>query len=95
MLFRSSKLPAKTYRYTYNLEYGKDSLEIHRDALKSGSNIVIFDDLIATGGTILAMVHLVNKLKVNIVAIAFLIELTDLGGRKKLKNYPVCSLIKC
>ena len=91
---KPAKLPAKTYRYTYNLEYGKDSLEIHRDALDCGSNVLVLDDLLATGGTALAMVNLLKKFKVKISAIAFIIELTQLGGRKKLKRYPLYSLIK-
>lgn len=88
------KLPYKTYRYTYSLEYGKDSLEIHRDAFSGHSRILILDDLLATGGTALALVNLVKKLKGEIAAIAFLIELIDLKGRAKLKSYPVYSLIK-
>jgi len=91
---KPGKLPGKTYCYTYSLEYGKDSLEIHRDAFPSGSKVLILDDLLATGGTALASVKLVEKLKGRIVAIAFLIELTFLKGRNKLKKYPVISLIK-
>jgi len=91
---KKGKLPYKTYHYTYSLEYGKDSLEIHRDAFPSNSRILILDDLLATGGTALAIVNLVKKLKGKIVGIAFLIELTELNGRKKLKKYPVYSLIK-
>ncbi len=91
---KPGKLPAKTYRYTYSLEYGKDSLEIHKDAFPSNSRILILDDLLATGGTTLALINLVKKLKGKISAIAFLIELTGLGGRKRLKKYPVYSLIK-
>lgn len=91
---KPGKLPFKTYRFTYALEYGKDSLEVHRDAFRSGSRIIILDDLLATGGTTLALVNLAKKLKAKIVAIAFLIELADLKGRDKLKKYPVYSLIK-
>lgn len=91
---KPGKLPAKTYRYTYSLEYGKDALEIHRDAFPKGSRIVIVDDLLATGGTALAMVNLVKKIGADIQGVVFLIELMALKGRKRLKSYPVYSLIK-
>lgn len=91
---KPGKLPAPTYRYTYSLEYGSDSLEIHRDAFPTGSKVLILDDLLATGGTALAIVELVKKLDAKIVAIAFLIELSDLKGRDKLNEYPVVSLIR-
>jgi adenine phosphoribosyltransferase len=91
---KPGKLPAKTYRHTYSLEYGEDSLEIHRDAFVAGSKVVVLDDLLATGGTALASVKLAEKLKGRVTAVVFLIELTFLGGRNKLKKYPVYSLIK-
>lgn len=91
---KPGKLPAKAYRHTYALEYGTDSLEIHRDAFPPNSRVLILDDLLAIGGTALAMVNLVKKLKGKIAGIAFLIELTFLGGRKKIKKYPVYSIIK-
>lgn len=91
---KPGKLPAQTYSQTYQLEYGTDSLEIHRDAFSPNSKILIHDDLLATGGTVEAMVELVKKLKGKIVGISFLIELEALGGREKLKSYPVHSLIK-
>ena len=91
---KPGKLPAKTYRYTYSLEYGKDSMEIHRDAFPPGSKVLVLDDLLATGGTALALVNLAKKLKGKIAAVLFLVELTDLKGIKKLKGYPVYSLIK-
>ena len=91
---KPGKLPSKTYQHTYSLEYGKDSLEIHCDAFFAGSKILILDDLLATGGTALASAKLVEKLKGKITAIVFLIELTFLKGRNKLKKYPVYSLIK-
>jgi len=91
---KPGKLPATTHNYTYSLEYGEDSLEIHQDAFKPGSKVLILDDLLAIGGTALAMVNLVKKLEGKIVAIAFLIELTALKGREKIKEYPVYSLIK-
>lgn len=91
---KPGKLPAKTYRYSYSLEYGKDSLEIHRDAFSPGARVMILDDLLATGGTALATAKLAEKLGGKIEAVVFLVELGDLGGRKKLKKYPVYSLIK-
>ena len=91
---KSGRLPFKTYRHSYSLEYGKDSLEIHKDAFPPNSRVLILDDLLATGGTTFALVSLVKKLKGEIAAIAFLIELSALNGRKRLKKYPVYSLIK-
>jgi len=91
---KPGKLPYKTYSHTYSLEYGTDSLEIHRDAFPPNSRVLILDDLLATGGTTLALVNLVKKLKGKIAAIVFVIELTFLNGRKKLKKYPTYSLIK-
>ncbi len=91
---KPGKLPYKTYRYTYSLEYGKDSLEIHRDAFEKGARVLILDDLLATGGTTIALINLVKKLKAKIVGVAFLIELTALKGRRRLKKYPVFSVIK-
>ena len=91
---KPGKLPTKTYRHTYALEYGTDSLEIHRDAFPPNSRVLILDDLLAIGGTALAMINLVKKLKGKIVGIAFLIELTFLKGREKIKKYPVYSVIK-
>jgi len=91
---KPGKLPSKTHRYTYSLEYGEDSLEIHCDAFPPNSKILILDDLLATGGTALALASLVKELKGEITAIVFLIELTGLEGRSKLEQYPVYSLIK-
>lgn len=91
---KRGKLPAATIRASYQLEYGKDELEIHRDAFEEGARVLIVDDLLATGGTSLATVELVEKLKGEITEIAFLIELTFLKGREKLKGYPVFSLIE-
>jgi len=91
---KPGKLPYKTYRHTYSLEYGKDSLEIHKDAFPANSRILVLDDLLATGGTALALVKLAKKLKGKVVAIALLIELAFLSGRKKLKGYPIYSLIE-
>ncbi|MBN3040512.1 MAG: adenine phosphoribosyltransferase, partial [Candidatus Omnitrophica bacterium] len=91
---KPGKLPSNTYRHTYSLEYGKDSLEIHKDAFPKGSRVLVLDDLLATGGTANALVNLVKKLDAKIAGIIFLIELTDLKGRSKLGKYPVYSLIK-
>ncbi|MBI5787895.1 MAG: adenine phosphoribosyltransferase [Candidatus Schekmanbacteria bacterium] len=90
---KPGKLPYKTYKVTYDLEYGSDTLEIHQDAFPSGANVLIVDDLLATGGTTKATAELIEKLKGNIVGIAFMIELDFLNGREKLKNYKVNSII--
>lgn len=91
---KPGKLPADTVKYEYNLEYGTDSLEIHRDAIIPGQKILIIDDLLATGGTIMATAKLVEQLGGEIVGLGFLIELEDLKGRDKLSDYRVESLIK-
>ena len=91
---KPGKLPYKTYKATYSLEYGTDSLEIHCDSFKKNSRVIILDDLLATGGTAKATLQLARKLNAKIVGIMFLIELTALKGRKKLAPYPVYSLIK-
>lgn len=91
---KKGKLPAKTNSVTYALEYGTDTLEMHHDALDSKDKVLIIDDLLATGGTVKATTDLIKQLKAKIIGIAFLIELTDLKGKDKLKGYPVFSLIK-
>ncbi len=91
---KPGKLPAATFRASYQLEYGEDELEIHRDAFEEGARVLIVDDLLATGGTSLATLELVEKLKGEIVEIAFLVELTFLKGREKFKGYPLFSLIE-
>ena len=83
---KPNKLPAKTERATYELEYGTDSLEIHRDAIAPGQRVLIVDDLLATGGTARAVVDLVKRLGGSVHAVAFLIELAALGGRAKLEG---------
>ncbi len=90
---KKGKLPWKTSSVTYDLEYGTDTLEMHRDAIKPGDKVLIVDDLLATGGTAKAVTDLVKQLQGKITGIAFLIELTFLKGREKLKNYPIYSLI--
>ena len=91
---KKGKLPYKTHSVTYDLEYGKDILEIHQDAFEKGARVLIVDDLLATGGTSRAVIDLVEKMGGRIEALAFLIELTPLKGREKLKGYPVTALIK-
>lgn len=91
---KKGKLPWRVYRKAYDLEYGQDQLEIHQDAVAPGENVLIVDDVIATGGTIEAVAHLIKEMKGNIVGAAFLIELTDLKGRERIKDVPVYSLIK-
>ncbi|MCX5700172.1 MAG: adenine phosphoribosyltransferase [Candidatus Omnitrophica bacterium] len=91
---KKGKLPFKSISTTYALEYGTDTLEIHKDAINPGEKVLIIDDLLATGGTVKATIELVNNLKGKIQGIGFVIELVDLKGRDKLKDYPVHSLIK-
>jgi adenine phosphoribosyltransferase len=90
---KPGKLPHKTYKATYALEYGTDSLEIHQDAIKADQNVLIVDDLLATGGTVKATAELVQKFGAQICGIAFLIELAFLNGREKLKDYELTTLI--
>lgn len=87
------KLPGETVKYTYKLEYGEDTLEIHRDAIRQNQRILIVDDLLATGGTAAAAAELVRSLGGNICGVAFVIELDFLNGREKLNDLDVFSLI--
>lgn len=93
---KKGKLPAETTSMEYELEYGKDSIEVHTDAIQKGDKILITDDLIATAGTANAACELVKKLGGEIVECAFIIELEDLGGRKRLedKGYDVFSIVQ-
>jgi len=91
---KPGKLPHEKHTITYDLEYGKDTLEMHKDAFQKGDKVLIVDDLLATGGTTRAVIDLVEKMGGEIVGIAFLIELLPLKGRDKLKGYPVYSIIK-
>ncbi len=91
---KPGKLPAKTLRASYALEYGTDTLEIHEDALEKGERVLIVDDVIATGGTAHAVGDLVDRLGAKVVAFAFLIELSFLNGREKLAGREVLSLIR-
>lgn len=89
---KKGKLPAETVSVDYGLEYGNDTLEIHKDAIKKGQKIAIVDDLLATGGTIEAVAKLVESVGGEVVSLDFAIELTELNGRDKLKGYDVLSL---
>lgn len=91
---KKGKLPCETVSMDYDLEYGKATIEIHKDAIKPGDRVVIVDDLIATGGTIEAITKLVESLGGEIVKIAFVMELEGLKGREKLAKYDIASLIK-
>jgi len=91
---KKGKLPYKTKSATYALEYGTDTLEIHADAIRKGSRVLIIDDLLATGGTAQAVTGLVDSFKAKIVGVAFLIDLTFLKGKEKLKGLPVYSIIE-
>ncbi len=86
---KKGKLPCETMEETYQLEYGQATLEIHKDAIAKGQKVVIIDDLIATGGTLEAIVKLVERLGGKIEKICCLIELPELNGREKLKDYPI------
>ena len=92
-LRKPGKLPAEVFKQTYELEYGTDSIEIHKDAISKGDRILLHDDLLATGGTAKAACDLIEKIGGNVVQTLFIIELAFLGGREKLKNYKVDSLI--
>lgn len=87
------KLPGDTLSVEYELEYGTNTLEIHRDAIAPGQRVLVVDDLLATGGTVAATVELIRRLGGVVVGSAFLIELQDLGGRARLDGHPVVSLI--
>lgn len=90
---KKGKLPAQTMKQEYELEYGTDAIEIHADAIQTGDRIVVHDDLLATGGTIEATCQLVERLEADIVGLSFLIELSFLKGRERIKKYPIQTLI--
>ena len=92
---KPDKLPADKISASYTLEYGTNTLEMHRDAIEPGQRVLLVDDLVATGGSAQAACKLIEKLGGKIAGIAFLIELTDLRGVEKLSDYDVFSLIKC
>jgi len=91
---KPGKLPAETISESYSLEYGENIIELHKDAIKEGDKVVICDDLLATGGTAMASAHLVEKFGGKVILLLFLIELMDLDGREKLKDYSVESVVK-
>lgn len=91
---KNGKLPAKTLNAEYKLEYGTDIIQMHEDAIKPGQKVIIADDLLATGGTALSNIDLVERVGGKVVAVAVVIELTELGGRNVLQNYDVFSLVK-
>ncbi|EPR13172.1 adenine phosphoribosyltransferase [Ruminiclostridium papyrosolvens] len=91
---KKGKLPYKTVREEYDLEYGKDVLEMHSDAIRPGQRVLIVDDLLATGGTTQANIRLVEKLGGEVAGIVYFIELISLNGRDKLKGYKVDSIVK-
>lgn len=90
---KSGKLPGETIEVGYDLEYGKDLLAVHKDAIEKGQNVLIADDLLATGGTIATSANLVRQLGGNVVGAAFLIELAELNGRAKLPDVDIFTLI--
>jgi adenine phosphoribosyltransferase len=91
---KPGKLPAETVQAEYALEYGTDRLEMHRDAIRAGDRVLVVDDLLATGGTVLGTIELVKTLKVDVVlGCAFLVELRALGGRARIAPLPATSLI--
>lgn len=90
---KEGKLPRETVKVDYGLEYGKDVLTIHKDAIKPGQKVLVVDDLLATGGTVEATIQLVEELGGEVVGCAFLIELAYLNGRDKLKGYDILPLM--
>jgi adenine phosphoribosyltransferase len=90
---RPGKLPQQTVEAQYQLEYGLGALELHIDALAGGARVLVHDDLLATGGTVAALCELISRLGADVVACAFLVELSYLGGRARLRPYPVHALI--
>jgi adenine phosphoribosyltransferase len=90
---KKGKLPGEVISEEYELEYGNDCIEIHKDALKEGDNVLIIDDLIATGGTALASCNLIEKAGGKIVECAFIVDLPELGGKKRLEPRPVFCLV--
>jgi adenine phosphoribosyltransferase len=93
---KPGKLPAKTISEEYELEYGKDKIEMHTDAIKKGDKVLLVDDLIATGGTALAACNLIKRLGGEIIECSFIIDLPDIGGKKKLENagYKVFNVVE-
>lgn len=90
---KKGKLPAETVSMSYELEYGTATIEMHKDAIKPGQKIIVVDDLIATGGTVEAAAKLIEEVGGVVEKMIFLIELPDLGGREKLRNYDILSVL--
>ena len=90
---KPGKLPAETVKISYELEYGSNALEVHKDAIQKGQRILIVDDLLATGGTAVATADLASRLGAQIAGLAFVVELDFLKGRERLSNYDVFSLL--
>jgi adenine phosphoribosyltransferase len=91
---KPGKLPRATYSVSYDLEYGSDSLEIHQDAFSDNDNVLVVDDLLATGGTAKATAELIEKTQANVCGMVFVMELDGLGGREKLVGHDVTALLK-
>ncbi|NLK40509.1 MAG: adenine phosphoribosyltransferase [Planctomycetes bacterium] len=90
---KQGKLPWQTAQLHYELEYGEDTIEVHRDAIRPGMRVLMIDDLLATGGTMVAACKLMEMLEADIVGLTFLVELSDLAGRDRLKPYRIHSVI--
>ncbi|MCM8813331.1 MAG: adenine phosphoribosyltransferase [Candidatus Omnitrophica bacterium] len=93
LIRKKGKLPYATHQVSYDLEYGTDTLEVHQDAVKAGASVLVVDDVLATGGTIAAVYRLMEKLEAKVAGALFLIELSFLHGREKIKKYPVEAVI--
>lgn len=91
---KKGKLPYETVSEKYDLEYGNDELEMHKDSIKKGERVGIVDDLLATGGTTCSVVNLIEKLGGEVVSLNFVVELTDLKGRDKLEGYDISSIVE-
>ena len=90
---KPGKLPAEKVSISYSLEYGEDKLEMHKDAIEPGDKVLVHDDLLATGGTMNAVCQLIEKLGGKIVQVSFIVELSFLNGRDKLKSYDIRSIV--
>jgi len=91
---KPGKLPAETYRVDYELEYGNDAIEMHKDSISQGARVLVVDDLLATGGTMKAACEIIEKAGGTVVECAFIVDLPDLKGREKLKDYQVFTLVE-
>ena len=94
LIRKKGKLPGKTISQEYKLEYGIDQIEVHLDAINENDNVLIIDDLLATGGTMLAACKLVEKLSGRVTGVGFVIDLPDLRGKEKLQKYDLFNLIE-